>query len=163
MGIYQPISMKRIDIPDMGTKEKLAALLGQDLDFREQNSGYASHHFYSFPAKFPPQLPHKFIQALTLPGDVVLDPMMGSGTTVLEAFLTGRQGLGLDIDPLALMLTKTKVTPLKSNLVAQISMAVVQNAAYAVRKDKASLEGSLQKRWDAKTRAFVDYWFARET
>ncbi len=85
-------------------QERLATLLSQDLDFHDQDSGYAAHNFHSFPAKFPPQLPRKFIVALTAPGDVVLDPMMGSGTTVLEAFLTGRRGVGFDIDPLALLL-----------------------------------------------------------
>ncbi|MBK7318006.1 DNA methyltransferase [Candidatus Villigracilis affinis] len=35
---------------------------------------------HSFPAKFPPQLPRKFILALTQPGDIVLDTMVGSGT-----------------------------------------------------------------------------------
>jgi DNA modification methylase len=72
---------------------------------------YASHNFHSFPAKFPPQLPQKFIEWLTAPEDLVLDPMMGSGTSILEAFLLGRRGIGFDIDPLALRLCKAKVTP----------------------------------------------------
>jgi DNA modification methylase len=77
-------------------RERLVDLLSQDLDFHGRDSGYASHNFHSFPAKFPPQLPRKFIEALTAPGDVVLDPMMGSGTTVLEAFLSGRRGVGVE-------------------------------------------------------------------
>jgi len=77
-------------------RERLVDLLSQDLDFHGRDSGYASDNFHSFPAKFPPQLPRKFIEALTAPGDVVLDPMMGSGTTVLEAFLSGRRGVGVE-------------------------------------------------------------------
>ncbi|MGQ9827858.1 MAG: DNA methyltransferase [Roseiflexus sp.] len=69
--------------------EKLKGLLSEDLDFHDQDSRYAFHNFHAFPAKFPPQLPRKFIQSLTLPGETVLDPMMGSGTTILEAFLAG--------------------------------------------------------------------------
>lgn len=68
---------------DPGRKD-LVSLLHQDLDFHDQDSGYASHNFHSFPAKFPPQLPRTFIQDLTDPGDVVLDPMVGSGTTIVE-------------------------------------------------------------------------------
>jgi hypothetical protein len=64
-------------------RERLITLLSQDLDFHGQDSGYASHNFHSFPAKFPPQLPHKFIESLTASGDLVLDPMMGSGTTII--------------------------------------------------------------------------------
>jgi len=143
--------------------ERLALLLSQDLDFHGQDSGYASHNFHSFPAKFPPQFPRKFIKALTAPGDVVLDPMMGSGTTVLEAFLAGRRGVGFDIDPLALMLSKSKVTPLDVRQVGQIGNEILKQAESASRERRNELEKILEERWDSKTRSFVDYWFARET
>lgn len=65
-------------------RARFRSLLSGDLNFQGQDSAYASHNYHAFPAKFPPQLPHKFIDALTVPGDVVLDPMMGSGTTIVE-------------------------------------------------------------------------------
>lgn len=68
--------------PQQNLQRKLVALLSRDLDFHDQRSGYASHNFHSFPAKFPPQLPRKFICELREPGEVVLDPMMGWGTTI---------------------------------------------------------------------------------
>jgi DNA modification methylase len=71
------------------SRERLTTLLNDDLEFHDKSSGYASHNFHSFPAKFPPQLPRKFIEGLTKRGDCILDPMMGSGTTVVEALLTG--------------------------------------------------------------------------
>jgi DNA modification methylase len=46
------------------------------------------------------------------PGDTVLDPFMGSGTTLLEAMLLGRDAYGIDIHPLAKLIAKTKITPL---------------------------------------------------
>src|SRR4030067_1562116 len=88
--------------------EKLISLLKSDLDFHSQSGHNLMHNFHSFPAKFPPQLPRKFIDALTQPGDVVLDPMLGSGTTILEAFLAGRKGIGFGIDPFALKISKKK-------------------------------------------------------
>jgi len=151
------------DTAEIPYPEKLATLLSQDLDFHGQDSGYASHNFHSFPAKFPPQLPRKFIKALTAPGDVVLDPMMGSGTTVLEAFLAGRRGVGFDIDPLALLLSKSKVTRLDARQVDQIGNELIRRAEFVSREQRHELEEKLKKRWDSKTRSFVDYWFARET
>ena len=62
-----------------------------------------------FRRNFPPELPRTFIEELTRPGDVVLDPMAGSGTTIVEAFLAGRQGIGFDIDPLVLLMAQVKV------------------------------------------------------
>jgi len=144
-------------------RERLTVLLTEDLDFHNQASGYASHDFHAFPAKFPPQLPRKFIYALTEPGDVVLDPMVGSGTTVLEAFLAGRRGVGFDIDPLALQLCKVKSTPLGVEQAAHAENTVRRRAASAVQSHRRELAEALEKRFDPKTQAFVDYWFLPET
>src|SRR3990170_1105511 len=69
---------------DLSKRERLAALLEGELNFHGENSSYASHDLHSFAAKFPPQIPRAFIRGLTEPGNVVLDPMVGSGTTVVE-------------------------------------------------------------------------------
>src|SRR3990170_4775245 len=92
------VVLPAIRLPE--TRDQLAQLLNGDLNFHNAESHYASHNLHAFAAKFPPQLPRLFIEGLTAPGDVVLDPMMGSGTTVVEAFLTGRHGVGFDLDPL---------------------------------------------------------------
>jgi hypothetical protein len=112
VSIYQPrlFDGKALAVVEDSYRERLVQLLSGDLDFHKKDSGYATHNFHSFPAKFPPQLPRTFIQGLTARGDVVLDPMMGSGTTVVEAFCTGRRAFGFDIDPLALLITQVKVT-----------------------------------------------------
>ncbi len=144
-------------------RKNLIALLGRDMDFHGQNSKYASHNFHSFPAKFPPQLPRQFITALTLPEDVVLDPMLGSGTTLVEAYLAGRRGLGFDIDPLALLLSRVKTTSASRETLAQTGTELLNRATVFRRKREAELKKRLKDRWDDKTRAFVDYWFAPET
>ncbi|MGC9522681.1 MAG: DNA methyltransferase [Anaerolineae bacterium] len=154
-----PIDTVRQPDPDAPYREQLTTLLGHDLDFHTQDSGYASHNLHSFPAKFPPQIPRKFIQSLTSPGDLVLDPMMGSGTAVLEALLAGRQGCGFDIDPLAVPISAVKSTPLDREQVFRLGKAILREATVAVREDKETLRRQLQSRWDARTRNFVDYWF----
>jgi tRNA G10 N-methylase Trm11 len=82
--LSHPDKNDHVSLDTLGT---LTALLSQDLDCGDNNRNHGLHTFHSFPAKFPPQLPRKFIQELTHPGDIVLDPMVGSGTTVIEAFL----------------------------------------------------------------------------
>ncbi len=62
-------------------------------------------------AMFPPSIPHFFIRWLTQPGEVVYDPFSGRGTTVLEACLLGRTGLGSDANPMAWTLTAAKSNP----------------------------------------------------
>ncbi|MBI3944152.1 MAG: hypothetical protein HY326_14135 [Chloroflexi bacterium] len=101
--------------------------------------------------------------ALTQQGDIVLDPMMGSGTTVLEAYLLERQAVGFDIDPLALLLSRVKVTPLDIERLMQLGYGLIKQARYMTNHDKTALEAGLLQRWDAKTKEFIDYWFAHET
>ncbi len=144
-------------------RDKLIALLSEDLDFHGQNNGYKSHNFHSFPAKFPPQLPRKFINGLTLENDVVLDPMVGSGTTILEALLAHRQGIGFDIDPLALKIASVKVNTLDVNLVIKTGNEILEKARAAYRQNRDELLRILDCRWDIKTKEFIDYWFAKET
>jgi DNA modification methylase len=158
------MTMEQLHLPiKEDYREKLKVLLSGDLDFHGEDSGYASHNFHSFPAKFPPQLPRKFILGLTEPGDIVLDPMMGSGTTVLEAFFNGRRGIGIDIDPLAIMISGVKATPLETKQVAQAGDEILRAARRAVEERQEDLKEALEKRWDSKTRQFVNYWFATET
>jgi DNA modification methylase len=51
----------------------------------------------SHSAAFPEALPTWFAQLLTKPGDLVLDPFLGSGTTALAAAKLGRNYLGIEI------------------------------------------------------------------
>jgi DNA modification methylase len=51
------------------------------------------------PAPFPEDLPHRLIRMLTQPGDLVLDPFNGSGTTTKAAFQLGRESIGFDLSP----------------------------------------------------------------
>lgn len=68
-----------------------------------------SIHEVSYRACFKPQLPEFFIRRLTEPGDVVLDPFMGRGTTPVEAGLLQRRAFGNDINPLSVLLTRPRL------------------------------------------------------
>jgi hypothetical protein len=79
----------------------------------------SSLHEISYRACFKPQLPRFFIERLTQPGEVVYDPFMGRGTTVLEAALLGRVPCGCDINPLSVVLTRPRLHPPRLEDVAQ--------------------------------------------
>jgi hypothetical protein len=70
-----------------------------------------SLHEISYRACFKPQLPRFFIERLTRPGEVVYDPFMGRGTTLMEAALLGRIPCGYDINPLSEILIRPRLTP----------------------------------------------------
>lgn len=66
-------------------------------------------HEISYRACFKPQLPSFFIERLTCPGDVVYDPFMGRGTTVIQAALMGRRPFGNDVNPLSTLLVRPRL------------------------------------------------------
>ena len=66
-------------------------------------------HEISYRACFKPQLPKFFIDRLTKPGDIVYDPFMGRGTTLIEAALLGRVPMGCDVNPLSSVLTAPRL------------------------------------------------------
>src|SRR4051794_25461119 len=73
--------------------------------------GHSFHPMCSYLASFPAALTHAFIARYSRPGDVVLDPFSGRGTTPLQACAEGRIGVGNDLNPLAHLLTAAKVEP----------------------------------------------------
>jgi len=61
------------------------------------------------PAPFPIELPRRLIDLYTFEGDAVLDPFLGSGSTVVAAERTGRVGVGFDLDPNYIELARERV------------------------------------------------------
>ena len=148
---------------EISYRARLEQVLSSNFDFHGTDRAYASHNFHSLPAKFPPQLSRKFIQWLTGSGDLVLDPMMGSGTTILEAFLLDRRSVGFDIDPLALRLCKAKVTAASVERLAETGHQVLEQANFALQHDTDLLVNLLNSRFDGASYEFVNYWFLPET
>jgi hypothetical protein len=70
-----------------------------------------SLHEISYRACFKPQLPAFFIDRLTQPGDVVYDPFMGRGTTLVQTALMGRTAYGCDVNPLSRVLCEPRLAP----------------------------------------------------
>ena len=78
---------------------------------RPQTNAF-SHNYHRYPAKFIPQIVRRLIEQYTSPGDLVVDPFGGCGTTLVEAKMLDRRSIGLDINPVAKFITQTKITPM---------------------------------------------------
>lgn len=146
----------------LSLRERLSALLEGELDFHGESTSYSSHDLHAFAAKFPPQLPRAFIRGLSEPGDIVLDPMMGSGTAIVESVIEGRNAIGFDLDPLALRLASAKTTPLEISEIRRFGQRVLTRANDLLL-DQNGIEKALEKRFDEKTRSFINYWFQQKT
>jgi hypothetical protein len=69
-----------------------------------------THGFYKYPARFSPVFARTVIETFTKPGDMVLDPHVGGGTTLVEARAAGREAVGVDISALAEFVSNVKCT-----------------------------------------------------
>lgn len=100
-----------LELPD----EPLFILDGRVVEFPEGlRTAEFTHTIHRFPGKFVPQVARELIRLLNLrPGDgTVCDPFCGSGTTLVEAAVMGLDGIGADFDPLGVLISRVKTTPL---------------------------------------------------
>jgi DNA modification methylase len=100
--------------------EELSKYIGKQVS-------YATHGIHSYPAKFIPQIPKFCLESCSEVGDDVIDPFMGSGTTLLEAYMLGRNSYGIDIHPLARLIAKVKTTPLDPGRLAGLAEKLISD------------------------------------
>jgi DNA modification methylase len=93
---------------------------------------YLSHNYLRYIGKFTPQLPNQFIEAYTKVGDTVVDPMCGSGTTLIEAMRLDRKAIGTDINDVALMTSKVVTTFIEPKLLSK-SIADFDSFAFTLK------------------------------
>jgi len=77
---------------------------------------YGTHGIHEYRGKFFPQLVRSLINIGKVPeSGIIADPMCGSGTTIVEAVLAGRHGIGIDMNPLSVMMSKVKCALLSAS------------------------------------------------
>src|SRR5260370_42688985 len=79
-----------------------------------------THNFYKYPARFSPKFVRAVIELFSDPGDLILDPFMGGGTTLVEALALGRQAIGTDISSLATFVANVKINLLDNHEITAI-------------------------------------------
>lgn len=95
---------------------ELAELLAHALDTADLPRDRLTHGFHTYPARMHWATAARVLEALTEPGDLVIDPFCGSGTVLVEARVRGASAVGIDLNPLALRLAKLKSDPLHADL-----------------------------------------------
>ncbi len=80
-----------------------------------------THDFYKYPARFSPEFARATITSLSRPGDIIADPFMGGGTSLVEARATGRLSVGCDISSLATFVARAKTQVLSPDELHNVS------------------------------------------
>jgi len=121
-------------------------------DKTRTETAYLSHGYHRYPAKFIPQIVSRLVNKHTKVGDLVVDLFGGCGTTSVESKVMGRPSIGVDINPVAVLITKAKKTTI---------------APYELEEYFSELKNkidSFNKNTRVKTPKHerIDYWFRSE-
>jgi hypothetical protein len=94
----------------LSTDEIRSSLREVSWDFADAWTRHGLSLLHWYPTKLPPQVASSLIGALTQRGEIVCDPFCGSGTVLGEAVRLGRRAIGLDVNPVACLISKAKTT-----------------------------------------------------
>lgn len=112
-------------------------------DFKDDDTKEYTHGLHNYPAVMVCPISRNIISLVRgiQPVNALLDPFAGSGTVVVEGMLNGVPRVtGNDINPLALLLTKVKSTPLDCNKLKKEAAAVKKSIVETIEKNKAHLD-----------------------
>jgi DNA modification methylase len=108
--------------------EPLASRLGDtDWTFSERATAPKIEGIHPYPAKFIGEIPRAFIASLPIPkGTALLDPFCGSGTSMLEAQRAGIPSIGIDLNPIACLISSVKTAPLAKEFESAVAKVVLE-------------------------------------
>ena len=108
-----------------------------------------THGYHRYPAKFLPDVVRKIIEEYAKGSNLIADLFAGCGTTLVEAKIHGISSVGVDINPVAKLITKVKTTPLAPDDLQQAYTALVN---LFDKYNESDYE-------DIKKHERIDYWF----
>ncbi|HEX3900269.1 MAG TPA: DNA methyltransferase [Mycobacteriales bacterium] len=120
----------RIAAPDIGDLHVLrdAALSRTPVSIGPRRTA-SPHEYYRYPARFAPEFARAAIIAFSNPGDVVSDPFVGGGTTLVEARVAGRLSYGADLNALATFVSRVKTRLYSADDLAAVTSWAAQSAS----------------------------------
>lgn len=96
-----------------------------DWTFSNRGKGSGIEALHPYPAKFIPEIPQAFLEAVDLPkGSRVLDPFCGSGTTLFASQRLGHLSLGIDLNPVACLISRVKTSQAPAGLLDKAEVVI---------------------------------------
>ncbi len=115
-----------------------------------------THGYHRYPAKFLPNVVKKLIEdEYVVKGAPIADPFAGCGTTLVEAKIHGYESYGVDVNPVAELITKVKTTPINSELLTNC-FEFLKERIGAFSEEMFELE---ELYFNEK----INYWFSQES
>lgn len=126
----------------------------EDWDYASADTKTETHGIHPYPAMMIPQVTRRLIRMYGTEGQTLLDPFCGSGTVLVEATLAGLNSYGIDINPLALLLSKVKTTPLDIEELKKATLRLAERYWDALVSSKSRKDDEIVPRFFN-----IEYWF----
>jgi len=119
----------------------------------QEDTRYFTHGLHPYPARMPPHISRRLIRMYSKnQEDLVLDPFCGSGGVLVEAMLYDRMAIGVDLNPLAVLIAKVKTTPLNPETLYKVKYKLLEGAAQRLKSSNYKVPNIKN----------LDYWFKPE-
>lgn len=138
------------------------AALSELRGLRERGQRPEPAWFHPFPARMPVSVAEYLITQITTSEAVILDPMVGSGTSLIAARRAGRHGIGFERDPLAVLIARSAISGFDSRRLEALGAQIYHDAQRAVRSGSRRLS-RIRAEMLPEDRRFIDYWFPPES
>jgi len=125
-------------------------------DYRSADTKPLSHGFHTYPAMMIPQIAKRLIETYGKGAQVLLDPFMGSGTSLVEAKVHSQftKAYGIDINPLARLIGKVKTTPMDIQILEKTASHLIED----IQQDMTAVDAG-QRVIEPVYFKNVEYWF----
>jgi DNA modification methylase len=126
-------------------REKNIQTFGIDLSFSDVPESQRTkhvHRLHPYLGKFIPQLVETFLKKFFKPGQVILDPFAGSGTTLIEANLSNMPSVGIELNEFSFLIAKVKTQKYDLEILEKEIMDIL-NKTIAFSKKISSIQGTL--------------------
>jgi site-specific DNA-methyltransferase (cytosine-N4-specific) len=135
--------------------------------YTKKETNYLTHNFHPYPNKFIPQIVKTLIEQYSQEGDTILDPFCGSGTSLIEANLSKRNVIGIDLNPLACLISKVKTTKINHDVLKKIMKEITKKLYkneitennFNKNKDNKDDNKEIIKKYNCPE---IDKWFQKE-
>jgi len=128
-----------------------------DWEYARANTQCHVHGLHLYPARMIPQIASRLVKENSSKGQTVLDPFCGSGSVLAEAMILGRNAIGIDINPLAIMISKAKAIPIAPDRLNSVIDDVL-------RKVELNIQLNRESKYKPEVFYFknINHWFKKQ-
>ena len=117
---------KNVEVNKLVKRLPFKRVRDEYFDFKDTPAGTGIYGIHPYPAMFHFLVVREIIKNFSNEGENVLDPFMGSGVVAGECLISGRNFVGYDINPLAVLISKVRTTPIPFNSLLETLECILQ-------------------------------------